>query len=54
MRIKAAEDLLKEGHLESSIESASEELDKENPVIKEQMPSSGIKINFGNKVYVKY
>lgn len=54
MSIKEAEKLLKESKLEISIENESEELDKENTVIKEQMPSSGIKINSGNKVYVKY
>ena len=58
MSIKEAEKVLKEIDLELSIEGITEEneetLDKENTVIKEQTPNAGIKINKGNKVFVKY
>lgn len=54
MNIKEAENVLKENKLEISIENDTEELDKENTVVIEQIPSSGIKINPRNKVYVKY
>lgn len=51
--IKEAEKILKENELEISIDNDSEELDKENTYIKEQIPNAGILIKKGNKVYVK-
>ena len=58
MSIKEAEKILKETGLELSIEGITEEnqetLDKENTVVKEQIPTEGIKINKGNKIFVKY
>lgn len=54
MSIKEAEKILKENKLEISIENEVEGLDKENTIIKEQTPNTGIKINSGNKVYIKY
>ena len=58
LSIKEAEKILKEKDLELNIEGITEEneetLDKENTVIKEQTPNAGIKINKGNKVFVKY
>ena len=56
--IQEAEKTLKEIGLELSIEGITEEnketLDKENTIIKEQIPAEGIKINKGNKIFVKY
>ena len=56
--IKEAEKILKETGLELSIEEITEEnveiLDKENTIIKEQTPTEGIKINKGNKIFVKF
>ena len=54
LTINEAEKLLKDRGLEIQIENETENLDKENNVIKEQTPISGIKINKGNKVYIKY
>ena len=58
LSIKEAEKILKEIGLELSIEGITEEnketLDKENTIIKEQTPTEGIKINKGNKIFVKY
>lgn len=58
LSIKESEKILKEAGLELNIDGITEEnkemLDKENTVIKEQTPTEGIKINKGNKVFVKY
>ena len=58
LSIKEAEKTLKEVGLELSIEETEEKneetLDKENTIITEQTPTEGIKINKGNKIFVKY
>ena len=58
LSIKEAEKILKDTGLELSVEGITEEnketLDRENIIIKEQTPTEGIKINKGNKVFVKY
>ena len=58
LSIKEAEKILKEIGLELSIDGITEEnketLDKENTIIKEQTPTEGIKINKGNKIFIKY
>ncbi len=58
LSIKEAEKIIKEIELELSIEGITEEneetLDKENTVVKEQTPAAGIKINKGNKIFIKY
>ncbi len=58
LSIKEAEKVLKEIGLELSIDGITEEnkdtLDKENTIIKEQTPIEGIKINEGNKIFIKY
>ena len=59
--IKEAENTVKELGLEISFENIvnnaeenKESLDKENTIIKEQIPTEGIKINKGNKIFVNY
>lgn len=52
--INEAQKILKDSSLEVVIENDSEELDKENIIIKEQIPKAGIIVNSGSKVYVKY
>ncbi len=56
--VKEAEKILKEIGLELSIEGIKEEnektLDKENTIIKKQIPTEGIKINKGNKIFIEY
>ena len=54
LTIKEAEKILKENELQLSIENETEELDKENTVISEQTPKSGVIINKGSKIYIKY
>lgn len=58
LSIKESEKILKDAGLELSIEGITEEnketLDKENTIIKEQTPTEGIKINKGNKIFVKF
>jgi len=58
LSIKEAEKILKDTGLELSVEGTTEEnketLYKENTIIKEQTPTEGIKINKGNKIFVKY
>ena len=60
LSIKEAEKTVKELGLEISFENIvnnaeenKERLDKENTIIKEQIPTEGIKINKGNKIFVK-
>ena len=58
LSIREAEKILKEVDLELSVEGLAEEnkedLDRENTIIKEQTPTEGIKINKGNKIFVKF
>ncbi len=54
LKIKEAEKVVKELGLELNIENDTEELDKENTIIKEQTPREGITINKGSKIYIKY
>ena len=64
LSIKEAEKTVKELGLEISFEDVvndaenteenEEGLDKENTIIKEQTPTEGIKVNKGNKIFVKY
>lgn len=58
MTLKEAEETVKELGLEINIEGVQEEnieeLDKENVIITEQTPIEGIKVNKGNKIFVKY
>ena len=52
LSLKDAEKTLKDAGLELSMEGITED-NKENTIIKEQIPTEGIKINKGNKVFVK-
>lgn len=52
--IQEAEKILKESGLEITIENQSEEIDKENIIIKEQTPKAGIIANKGSGVSIKY
>lgn len=52
--INEAQKILKDTSLEVVIENDSEELDKENTIIKEQTPKEGITVNSGSNIYVKY
>lgn len=54
LSLKETEKIVKELGLELNIEGMTEEIDKENTIIKEQVPTEGIKINKGNKIFVKY
>lgn len=52
--ISEAQKILKNNSLEMVIENDSEELDKDNIIIKEQIPKAGITVNSASKIYVKY
>ena len=52
--ISEAQKILKDNSLEMVIENDSEELDKDNIIIKEQIPKAGITVNSASKIYVKY
>jgi len=52
--IKEAENILKENNLQLVINNEQEGMDKENTIVKEQTPKSGIKIKEGNNVYIDY
>ncbi len=52
--IKEAEKALKESGLELVIENDTEELDKDNTAVKEQVPNAKIVVNKGSKVHIKY
>ena len=51
LSIKEAEKIAKELGIEIKIE---EEINRENTIIKEQIPKEGIKIYKGSKIFVKY
>ncbi|MCI8444047.1 MAG: PASTA domain-containing protein [Clostridia bacterium] len=51
--IQEAEKIVKESGLEMVIEMETEEIDKENTILKEQIPKAGIIVNKGSKIYVK-
>lgn len=52
--IEEAQKITKENEIELVIENESEELDKQNTIVKEQTPKAGITIKKGNKIYIKY
>ena len=53
--ISEAQKILKDNSLEMVIiENDSEELDKDNIIIKEQIPKAGITVNSASKIYIKY
>lgn len=54
LSIKEAEKITKEVGLEISIQNDSEELDRENTIIKEQSPREGVSINKGSKIFVEF
>ena len=54
LSIKEAEKITKEVGLEISIQNDSEELDRENTIIKEQSPREGVSVNKGSKIFVKF
>lgn len=49
--LNEATKILKEIGLELQIDNEQEEIDKENTIVKEQTPKSGIKVNKGSTVY---
>ena len=54
LSIKEAEKVTKEVVLEISIQNDSEELDRENTIIKEQSPREGVSVNKGSKIFVEF
>ena len=54
LSIKDAEKATKEVGLEISVQNDSEELDRENTIIKEQSPREGVSVNKGSKIFVQY
>ena len=54
LSIKEAEKVTKEVGLEISIQNDSEELDRENTIIKEQSPREGVSVNKGSKIFVEF
>lgn len=54
LSIKEAEKVTKEVGLQISIQKDSEELDRENTIIKEQSPREGVSVNKGSKIFVQY
>ena len=52
--IEEAQKITKENEIELVIENESEELDKQNTIVKEQTPKAGITIKKGSKIYIKY
>lgn len=52
--IKEAESILRENGLNIEIENESEELDKDNTLVKEQTPKAGITINKESRISIKY
>jgi len=52
--IQSAEKMAKESGIELVIENESEDLDKQNNIVKEQIPKAGITIKKGSKISIKY
>ena len=52
--LEEASKMAKESEVELVIEKEEEELDKQNTIVKEQVPKAGIIIKKGSKVYVKW
>lgn len=52
--LEEASKMAKESEVELVIEKEEEELDKQNTIVKEQVPKAGIIIKKESKVYVKY
>lgn len=52
--LEEAQKLAKENEIELVIENEEEGLDKQNVIIKEQIPKAGITIKKGSKIYVTY
>lgn len=50
--LEEAQKMAKESEIELVIENESEELDKQNTIVKEQIPKAGITIKKGSKIYV--
>lgn len=53
MTIKEATKALKERNLEFKIENEPENLDKENTIVKEQIPKQGISVYENTKILIK-
>ncbi len=49
-----AQKIVKESEIELVIEEETEELDKQNVMVKEQVPKAGIMIKKGSKIYAKW
>ena len=54
LAIYVAEKILKEDGLELVIENETEEMDKDNIVVKEQTPKAGITVNKESRISIKY
>lgn len=54
LSIKEAEKIIKELELEISIKDNSEELNKENTIILQQIPKEGVVVNKKSKIYIEY
>ena len=54
LSIKDAEKATKEVGLEISVQNDSEELDRENTIVKEQSPREGVSVNKGSKIFIQY
>ena len=52
--LEEAQKIAKENEIELVIENEKEEMDKQNIIVKEQIPRAGIKIKKGSKIYIKY
>ena len=51
--LEEAQKIAKENEVELVIENETEELDKQNTIVKEQVPNAGITIQKGSKIYIK-
>ncbi|NLC87634.1 MAG: PASTA domain-containing protein [Clostridiaceae bacterium] len=52
--IKEAEKILKENKLKININNEQENMDKENIIIKEQIPKSGVKVKENSNIYIEW
>ena len=52
--LEEAQKIAKESETELVIENETEEIDRQDVIVKEQVPKPGITIKKGSKIYVRY
>ena len=54
LSIKDAQKILKDSNLQLIINNEQESMEKENIIVNSQIPSQGIEVNEGSKIFIDY